>query len=122
LVEGDSTTLGLQAYAGVPAGCGYPACTNLDYDNVSERHWIANSPYDASNKVYNYDYFLGLVPANVVYGTFPTGAAAFYGYEWYKSAGNLAVNATAIGTRKVILYVGRNLMVNGNITITSVMS
>jgi hypothetical protein len=112
---------GVPAYG--PAGCG-SACTNLTTSNVSApQGWIANSPYvTVNNKIYDYKYFLGLVPANVVYGTFPSGASSFYGYEWYKSAGNLGVNATAIGTRKVILYVDRNLMVNGNITITSVMS
>lgn len=109
---------GESRFPGIPA---YDGDSNLTKANVSNLGWIADSPHvTVNNKIYNYDYFLNLVPADVVWRTWPPSLIApSTGYEWYKADTDLTINATNLGGRKVVLFVDGNLTVNGNITKTA---
>jgi len=122
-------------FPGIPA---YAGSTNITPPVViSSTSWIAKStPVGA--KVYNYAYFVNLIPADVtaimnvvntsdVAGSLTSGSATHdaNNYYWYKydgainSAQPLTIPAVNIGARKIILIIDNaNLNITGNINLT----
>jgi hypothetical protein len=132
----------------IPAACTLPACnplldlngtwnypgniiygigTNLTKANASSKGWNTNSKY--LGKVYDYNYFINLVPSTIVFNSnlpaviaqanFDSGVAAADGYIWLKAPQNTTINSNILisGNKKVILFVNGDLTINGKINI-----
>jgi len=124
---------GSGGYPGVPA---YGGSTNLTNTNVSEKGWIAKSPYViTNNRIYNYDFFESLIPAETTINSITSSSVAgsYFntgnidpgsGYYWYKYESSLPLTISSAvnlaGSRKVILLVDSpNLYLNGSINYTA---
>jgi len=110
---------------------GYTA--NIPTGKVSVKGWLANS--SATNpKTFNYAYFAGQIPADVIptviatrtpaATVFTSGGTLKYGYYWYIYNGNAAAAQTLtiptvnLGTRRIILLVpNARVTIGGNINL-----
>ena len=107
---------------------GYTA--NIPTGKVSVNGWLANSSA-TNSKVFNYAYFNGQIPADVlpttvssanIVNALTTSTTVFskYGYYWlrFPTTGTLTIPAVNIGTRKVILLApNANVNFTGNVTL-----
>lgn len=126
--------LGAGGFPGVPVYGGY---TNLGTGNVSEKGWLANSYY-SSSKLYNSDYFMNLIPsevlanpdAKIVSNTIgdtelENDGVVYEGYRWLiydgSSTGTLTVSGgVALGSNKVILIADNaGINFNGNVALAN---
>ncbi len=98
---------------------------------VSSKKWLANTSY--MGKTYNYSYFEGLIPGDVLVNDIPTDTISgsylnangtpSHGFVWFRRNGNLTItgNVNVNSTRKYIILVkGGNLTVSSNIRVSKV--
>lgn len=141
--ESLGTSLILPGLGGFP-GIGVYGGTVADFDsgsgtgNISATGWIASSG-SVLQKVFSYDYFESLVPADVVFNEITstsisgsdlaTGGTESRGYFWYRFDGtiggtenqDLTISSDVpLGDRRVILLVkGANLNIEGDIKLVN---
>lgn len=114
---------GSGGYPGV-AAFGTTLTVNQNGGKVSSPEWSANSVYNG--KSFFYSYFNSLIPNGVTpasfTGSLTSGGTLHNNYYWYKydnPTGTATLNAQALGTRKVILFVNGNLKIDGSISLTN---
>lgn len=107
-------TNGLGGYPGVAVYGGTFNLSPTYLTRISTIAWSANTQTSIS-RLFNYSYFRNLTPSDIVFSGASIGTVVSpqYGYEWFKTTGNLTIGTDVnLGNRKVILFVE-----NGNLNI-----
>lgn len=120
----------LDGAGGFPGVAAYGGTTDLAKDTVSTTGWLAQST-NASQKIFNYQYFANQAPGDTVFNSVNPadaagslsggGTADTNGYYWYKYMGgaDLSIDTPVnLGGRKVILFIdSADLYINAPINL-----